>query len=364
MTFREKIINSTIIDERLQRKSNRIKDKKARLKSVLLTLIIVAYTLIITITKIMKLDKQEFFSNFGTDELLILLSFVLIGFKIVFSCIISFTKKSLFQLNHLTFYSIVDACNVLVLVGLFAINIYNYSTILDLGNNWNSNNTFWQNIGNLILKDFFHSMLFYMTIIINIPALFKFLIFSITNGAILYVSLVTALLAPIMVLFYLKRTNRLFFEYTDYDNRYYLIRRRYINKRGYGFSKFCIKVLVISIIFFINFLFFRILFNSMFVIDNSEVDVTNISIILNGNNTKNQTLNLMTYLIPAYITGYLVSIIYFYKSKMENKLYFKCQRQLNTSESIEKVVERDKRNERLDEYIKSQDPNRFAEEWP
>ena len=75
MTFREKIDNSTIIDERLQRKSNRIKDKKARLKSVLLTLVIVAYTLIITITKIMKLDKQEFFSNFGTDELLILLSF-------------------------------------------------------------------------------------------------------------------------------------------------------------------------------------------------------------------------------------------------------------------------------------------------
>ena len=44
MTFREKIVNSTIIDERLQRKSNRIKDKKARLKSVLLTLVIVAYT--------------------------------------------------------------------------------------------------------------------------------------------------------------------------------------------------------------------------------------------------------------------------------------------------------------------------------
>ena len=64
MTFREKIDNSTIIDERLQRKSNRIKDKKARLKSVLLTLVIVACTLVITITKIMKLDKQEFFSNF------------------------------------------------------------------------------------------------------------------------------------------------------------------------------------------------------------------------------------------------------------------------------------------------------------
>ena len=79
MTFKEKINNSVILDERLQRRNNRIKDKKSRLKSVILTLIIVAYTLLITITKIMKLNKVDFFSNFGLDELLILLSFVLIG---------------------------------------------------------------------------------------------------------------------------------------------------------------------------------------------------------------------------------------------------------------------------------------------
>ena len=44
MTFKEKINNSEIIDERLQLKNRRIMDKKSRLKSVLLTLIIVAYT--------------------------------------------------------------------------------------------------------------------------------------------------------------------------------------------------------------------------------------------------------------------------------------------------------------------------------
>lgn len=342
MTFKEKINNSEIIDERLQLKNRRIMDKKSRLKSVLLTLIIVAYTLIINITKIMKLDKQEFFSNFDTDEFLILLSFVLLGFKIIFSCIKSFTKKSLFQLNHITAYTIIDACNMLILVGLFAINIYNYSTILDLGNNWDGDNTFWQNIGNLILKDFFHSMLFYMTIIINIPVLFKFIIFSITNGAILYISFVTAVVAPIMVICYLKRTNRIFFEYCDYDNKYYLIRKRYINKFGYGFKRFCIKLIIISAIFWLNFGLFSLAFNSMA--------------------STNESITIVKYIMPTYITGYLVSLLYLYKSKMENKVYSKCERHLHASESIEKVEERYERNRKLDEYIKNQDPNRFAEE--
>lgn len=339
MTFQEKIKNSTIIDERLQKKNRRIKDKKSRLKSILLTAIIVVYTLIITITKIMKLNKEEFFNNFGTDELLILLSFVLLTFKIIFSIIISCTKKSLFQLNHLTFYSIVDACNVLVLAGLFFINIYNYSSILDLSTNWKNNNTFMQNITNLMLKDFFHSCLFYMTIIINIPVLFKFFIFSVTNGAILYISFITAVLSPIMVLCYLKRTNRIFFEYTEYDNKYYLIRRRYINKFGYGFSRFIVKLVIVAVIFTINYFLFKSSFESV------------------GVNAK--TIQVVTYIMPAYVTGYLISLIYLYKRKMENKVYSKCQDQLYSAESKEKVERRENTNKRLDEYANNQDPNRF-----
>lgn len=302
MTFEEKVKNSNVVAEGVLKKGRKVKTKKSRWIGIAFSLAIVAYTLVSTILKMQKLNKDEFYDSFMTiDELLIIISFVAILFKVIFSIIMAFVKKSIYSMNHLGTYGILDALSNIDLILLFGINFYNYYTLLDLGDLWDSGLPFSENFHNMFLSDAMKTTGFVVTLIINIPVLFKFLKFSLTNGLIIYISIALIPFAPIMLYSYLKNNNRIFYEFEDYDDKYYIVRKRCITKRFYGFEKFLIKIILVCIIAAL-----------LFVMSMSVYS---------------KPLNLMTsddfyrYCLPyILIFGYIIALIYLFGAKVNKYL--------------------------------------------
>lgn len=249
MTFDEKVKNSYIELEAIHEKGKSIKSKKSRWIGILFSAIIIAYTLIATILKIRKIDKDAFMDSVATvDELLIILSFVVIFNKIVFSIILAFIKKSIFAMNHFTAYRIIDTLANLNLLGLFVINIYNYLSLMEAFYYWKTYPEFYGNFYTVFLSDWTRIISFVATIVINIPVFFKFIKFSLTNGIALYISVILIPFTPFTLLSYIRKNNRVFYEFVDYDEDYYVIRKRVINLINYGLKKGLYKLLFVSLI--------------------------------------------------------------------------------------------------------------------
>ncbi|MBR6072265.1 MAG: hypothetical protein IKP77_05485 [Acholeplasmatales bacterium] len=302
MTFEEKIKNSDVIAEGVLKKGSKVKTKKSRWIGIIFSLAIIVYTLVSTILKMKKLDQEQFYDSVMTiDELLIVISFVAIFFKIIFSIVMAFVKKSIYSMNHLGTYGLLDALSNIDLIILFGINFYNYYTLLDLGDLWDSSLPFSENFHNMFLSNSWKTTSFVITLIINVPVLFKFLKFSLSNGLIIYISVALIPFAPFLLYGYLKKNNRVFYEFEDYDDKYYIVRKRCITKKFYGFERFIIKLLIVCIIAALLFTM------SMFAY--------------------NKPLNVMTredfyrYCLPyILIFGYIIALIYLFGSKVDKHL--------------------------------------------
>ncbi|MBR6071416.1 MAG: hypothetical protein IKP77_01120 [Acholeplasmatales bacterium] len=245
MTFEEKIKCSRVVAEGVQKKGYKIKTRKSRWLGIVFSLLIIAYTLTTTILKIKKTDLS---SAPLIDQVVIVVSFVAIILKVIFSFTLSIIKKSVYSMNHLGTYNIIEALSNINLGVIFAANFYNYYTLLNIYELWDSKIAFIDNVRLLFLEDGFKTFLFIVTILINVPLIVKLLLFSLGNGLILYLGIVLIPFSPFIFTYIIKDNNRLFYEFEDYDKDYYIVRRRYVEKKSYGLFMGLKKLLLFILI--------------------------------------------------------------------------------------------------------------------
>lgn len=258
MDFKTKIKNSTILREGIIPKGVDVKKKKNRIISIIISFILIAYSLIMTYLKYDKVKETLFNEVLTLDELILIISIVAIIIKAIVTIFQAFMKKSIYALNHFKLYKAIDLIANFDLLILFACNMYNYGTLLDIKNRW-TDPSLMNNIKALFLADFKTALLFFVTIIINVPTVLKFLKFSFTRGIFLYLSALLVALSPLFIIIYLNKYESIFYEFEDFDNDYYTARERKItlkhNKARTFFIKFLVLASIFGIAYFISYYF-------------------------------------------------------------------------------------------------------------
>ena len=93
-----------------------------------------------------------------------------------------------------------------------------------------------------------------VTLVINVPVLFKFLYFLIKNMFTFINSFICTLFFPITLYKYLTCDNRVFYEFVDMDEQFFKVNKRVINDPKYGrqvFLKKLVAVLLIALFYFL-----------------------------------------------------------------------------------------------------------------
>lgn len=252
MTFEEKLKHSDIISSGYLEKGKDVKTTKSRIIGILLTLIIATYTVFTTIRKYQTVSET---SGIGIqDQALLILSFVVIFLKVIFSFILAFYKKSIYALNHDRSYSAIQVASNIILLILFIINMYNYSVMLDLSHNWDPSLDPLANLKELSLKDKNSTFFFIVTIVINVPLILKVILFSFKHGGIFYLSFI---MIPLFIIFFFKfirNTKDEFFEFQNvstHEDKYYLVNKRKINMKNYIRDEKLEKFFTLAVIFLI-----------------------------------------------------------------------------------------------------------------
>ena len=199
--------------------------------------------------KFENIDKNAFFdSNITEDELVLYISFIAIGLKILFSIINVFLKKSYFLLNHYKLFTTIDILSNFVVLTILIINIYNYVTIVDLFEVWDNDYSFIENIKELVIEDSNKTLLFFATILINIPAIIKFAIYFTRYFVIIAGSYVFIPATLLIVYKYISSESGYFYEYKDYNSQFFIIRLRLIDDKDYKRSIILSRVLKVLIV--------------------------------------------------------------------------------------------------------------------
>ena len=228
MTFEEKIKNSEVLEEGYIEKGKEVKNLKSRLISLLLAVVLAAYTIYTNMKKYDVINNRVYEGNYQLDTVLLIVSFVALTIKVFFTVILAFLKKSIYAMNHYKTYRAIEILSSLVLIIIFSINMYNYITILDLKNNWDYALDFKDNLQKLSMYDKNSTFFFIVTIVINVPLLFKTIIFSFKNGGIFYLSFIIVFLFPIFLIKFINNTKDIFYEFKDSKEhkKYYLMKKR------------------------------------------------------------------------------------------------------------------------------------------
>ena len=291
MTFENKIKHSVIMNQGLQKKGKKIKTGKKRLLSLLLSLALVLYTVYTLVLKINKLRSDDLFTT--SEITVVVLTVIVLSFKVLYGIINSFMKNTLYMMNHYGKYYILSMLSNLNLLFLFILNMYNYITVLDLINLWNHDISFLENFKFFFANDFKDTLFFIVTIVINLPVLLKFLGYTLKHYIFIYLSFPTLPAAPILFILFLTKYNDVFYEYENYDEEYYLVRKRKIKKTFYGFSCFIKKLIYMAILYgIITFITFAFISNTM---------------------TSGSTTPFPFYLISLFPFAYFVNLSFFSK---------------------------------------------------
>lgn len=314
MTFEEKIKHSRVVTEGVQKKGYKIKTRKSRWIGIVFSLAIIAYTLMSTILKINKTDVA---SAPLYEQIIIVVTFIAIVLKVIFSFTLSIIKKSVYAMNHLGTYSIIEALSNINLGIILAINFYNYYTLLNIHDLWDSKKAVVDNIRLLFLEDGFKTFLFIATLVINVPLVIKLILFSLGNGLILYLAIVLIPFSPFLFISIIKNNNRIFYEFEDYDKDYYIVRRRYVTKKSYGLAKGLRKLI-----------FFGLLAFLFFVLATNLYGKSHVYLTWN---------DFAVYFLPFIIGyGYIVGVCFMLKVKKDSILS-KQKKHLVNAESLEYV---------------------------
>ena len=256
MRYSEKIKYSDIILSGLKAKDRKIKSTKARIFGIIFSIMFIVFTLISVIIKLPKIERSVAESSELTlDTLMIVIALLAIFTRVIISVVMVFMKKSLFKLNHMAAYELMEVFLVLNLIIMIIANIYNYYTIIEINKLWEGAGTFMENFKDIFLKTPTNMLIITGILIIDLPAFLKFMAYIITNAFTFFISLVLTIIFPVTLVLYLVKNNRIFYEYEDYDKDYYLINKRYVRKENYGISVFIRKSLWLLVLAGFFFLF-------------------------------------------------------------------------------------------------------------
>lgn len=249
MTFAKKIENSIVINDTLRKKAKFIKSKKRRIFGIILTAMIIIYLLVTNMIKFKGVDKSTFFDNDVTkDEMILYISFVAVILKILFSIINSFFKKSLFFLNHYKIYTLFDILSNIDLLVILAINIYNYVIIFNSYNIWDRQLPLAENLKALFSQNPFRLVLFFATIVINVPAIINFISYHLRYYVVFVASFFIAFGAPTFFMRFIRMDNDIFYQCAEYDDENIIVLTRKINIKNYNRNIALLKILLVIIV--------------------------------------------------------------------------------------------------------------------
>ncbi|MBQ9449619.1 MAG: hypothetical protein IJU60_07090 [Acholeplasmatales bacterium] len=262
MTFNDKVKCSDIVATSYIRKGNAYKPPKKRVISIIFALILALYTILMCYLGYEK-HKTQYAEFVDAFYLFMLIAPVFLAIiKVVFSIIFAFIKNSIYSINHEQLYKFLHMLSDVDMLLILVFNIFNYYFFAghDVNLYWDKSASFFTNIGNLLSKDNRDLFAFLLTIIINLPIVFHAIGFTFRNGGILYLSIFISPIWPIFFFKYLHNTRKDFYEYKSYNEDYYEVNYRMINKKHYKFGvnltkfTFCALILMGGLILgnFIN----------------------------------------------------------------------------------------------------------------
>ena len=266
MSFEDKVASAEVVKEGYMPKGDIVKTKGQRIKGILISFLVAAYVIALTILKLKKMDfDMDFNAKMIADKIVIILSFTSAALKIIFSIILAFLNKSVYSLNHYKTYKILEVLANLNLLVVFFVSFYNYTTLLMLETGVNS----------IFTKEFYRKVfqdqettknviMLALTIIINVPLLLKFISFSLKTGGKLYISAFLTPFAPIFILKYLSKENRTFYQFESYDDKKYIIREMRITTKGYGVMIFFRKLISLVLLFGLTFLVTYLIYKNLY----------------------------------------------------------------------------------------------------
>ena len=249
MTFKRKIECSEVLAASFKKKSKKIKGKKNRLFGIIISLAMILYLAITTIIRYHGIDKTTFFdSNVTKEEIILYISFTTIILKIIFSFINAFLNKSIFSLNHYKIYTAIDVVSSFDLFVILILNLYNGYYLLDLDSFWHEGVVLSEIIDYLFKSDIKRTLLLVATFLINIPVLIKLITYIIKYWIVIAASILSIPVFIFLTFYYLVFENSIFYEYSDYSEDYYVIKKRQIFKIGYDWSTFMKRLVLVLII--------------------------------------------------------------------------------------------------------------------
>ena len=246
MNYKDRIENSDIILSGLKSKDITIKSTKARVVGIIFSVLLIVFTIISVVVKIPKIEKTAVESSeLSFDELVIVISILAISSKIILSVIMAYIKRSLFKLNHMKAFDLVEILLHLNLAFIIFANIYNYYTIVEINKLWEGAGSFADNFKEIFLKTPTNMLIIIGILLIDLPAFLIFMFHVLKNSFTFFMSIVLTIIFPVTLVLYLLKNNRIFYEYVDYNQDYYQINKRYIKKENYGMLVYIRKIIVL-----------------------------------------------------------------------------------------------------------------------
>ena len=244
MTFKDKINNSDVLMTLEVQKGKDVKNKKSRIIGIILSIFVAILTIFTTVTKKYYADKE-------IDIIISVISIVLAIMKIIFSIVIAIFKKSVFSLNHYRTYRFLEINSNFILLLIFIINMYNVFSSNDLQDFLDTYDNKFNGLIEFYKYKTFDGLMLALKVILAIPLLIKFISFTFRNGGRAYIAHLLVPIFPIFLFKFLFRNNRIFFEYKDEYEDYYVIYKRRINTKNYGLKVFLIKLLLVVACFLV-----------------------------------------------------------------------------------------------------------------
>lgn len=338
MTFKRKIECSEVLAASFKKKSKKIKGKKNRLFGIIVSLAMILYLAITTFIKYKDIDKTTFFdSNFTKEEIILYISFVAIILKIIFSFINAFLKKSIFSLNHYIVYTTIDVLSSIDLFVILALNLYNGYYLLDIGSFWQDVIVLSDLIEYLFKSDIKRTLLLLATVIINIPVVIKLITYILRYWIVIFTSAISLPAFPILTFYYLIFDNNVFYEYSDYSEDYYVIKKRLIINIGYDWSTFMKRLAIILMVSLPTYLLWLLMEEAEMLTFIDEKYV------------------LLVGIIPV---GFLLNLV-FYSKKLSNSKLNKSEIEIKSADIDEKIM---KKIDKEDKIVVKEETREYSED--